>query len=845
MRIKKLQVLFISGALFVAVFGSGEASASFMDVPEYNLFDTAVSYLEDSGIVVGYSDGTYGVDKNINRAEFLKIVMEAGDYDTGGSDCYPDVKNDWYAPYVCKATELKLVEGYPDGYFRPEQEINFAEASKIITNTLYDLLGEQARQMLEIAGPTGAAGETWYGPFVYALELGSAIPGDVDSFDKKVTRGEMAEIAWRVMTETTYKISNTYENIKEGKVAAELGAELVNFDSCAELNTYFNNNSTYNRYGGFPDDVMMPMEESQSDAAPPGTGASSPKATMNEAEASAGVAEHSQTNVQVSGVDEADIVKNDSRYIYYLKDSTVRIIDAYPASRMKELDSVTFSDSGFYPQEMYVDDDRLIVIGNSYDASFGGYTGGSGIRYDFYGSATKMYIFDISDKTDVSLMRETAFEGYYSSSRKIGDVVYLVVDQYTYFVPTEGGGVLKNEDLVPLYSDNNKVAATASCGDVKYVPGIMDSTNYMIIAAVPTDSASKAITREVVVGGTGTIYASTDNLYVTEPKYHYSAWYDESGESEETYIHKFALDGLNVSYEGVGAVPGTILNQFSMDESGDYFRIATTKGGWWTNATTNNVYVLDSGLDVVGKLEGLAPGESIYSVRFVGNRAYLVTFEKIDPLFVIDLSNPVTPKILGQLKIAGVSDYLHPYDENHIIGFGLETISPDEAEELGWSWFQGVKISMFDVTDVNHPVELHKEVIGDRGSYSELTYNHKALLFDKDKGIMAFPVTVAAIPQAVKDNLDVDQWVYGDYVFQGAYVYDVSIENGFELRGTISHYDDSELGNDFSYYYNYGDNKSIARILYIGSSFYTVSPYEVQANNMTSMNKEASVVLAE
>jgi uncharacterized secreted protein with C-terminal beta-propeller domain len=156
-----------------------------------------------------------------------------------------------------------------------------------------------------------------------------------------------------------------------------------------------------------------------------------------------------------------------------------------------------------------------------------------------------------------------------------------------------------------------------------------------------------------------------------------------------------------------------------------------------------------------------------------------------------------------------------------------------------------MKISMFDVSDVENPVELHKVVIGDRGTTSELLYNHKALLFDKAKGIMAFPVLLAEIPQSVKDDLDIDNWVYGDYTFQGAYVYDVSVEDGFELVGTISHYDADELGSDFDYYYYYGENKDVDRILYIGDYYYTISNLLVQANDMDDLDEVNEVELAD
>lgn len=215
----------------------------------------------------------------------------------------------------------------------------------------------------------------------------------------------------------------------------------------------------------------------------------------------------------------------------------------------------------------------------------------------------------------------------------------------------------------------------------------------------------------------------------------------------------------------------------------------------------------------------------------------MVTFKKVDPFFVIDVADPNHPKILGKLKIPGYSDYLHPFDEDHIIGFGKEAIdaSTEEVEDrdLDFAWYQGMKVAMFDVTDVENPTELHKIVIGDRGTESNLLYDHKALLFDAAKGLMAFPVTLAELSDEVKNDPETADNTYGDYTYQGAYVYDVSIEDGFEFRGRISHYADDEV-EDLAGYYWYGV-KDIERILYIGDYLYTVSQSIVQANNMDDL----------
>ena len=289
--------------------------------------------------------------------------------------------------------------------------------------------------------------------------------------------------------------------------------------------------------------------------------------------------------------------------------------------------------------------------------------------------------------------------------------------------------------------------------------------------------------------------------------------------------------------KATGKVPGSILNQFSMDENNGYFRIATTKGsvtGMGDNASRNNMYVLDMDLKQVGAIEDIAPGEKIYSVRYMGDRAYMVTFRKVDPLFVIDLSTPDKPEILGKLKIPGYSDYLHPYDENHIIGFGKDAaVVANEEGSWGWvdedntaAYYQGMKIAMFDVTDPTKPIEMWKEEIGDRGTESELLNNHKALLFSKEKNLLAFPIRVAQI----KDK-NVKAWTYGDTTFVGAYVYELTLENGFRLKAKLTNLDENDwkrLGN-----YYYGD-KSIDRLIYIGNNLYTIADSGYSAYDMTN-----------
>jgi len=256
-----------------------------------------------------------------------------------------------------------------------------------------------------------------------------------------------------------------------------------------------------------------------------------------------------------------------------------------------------------------------------------------------------------------------------------------------------------------------------------------------------------------------------------------------------------------------------------MDEKDGYFRIATTDSDSWNSETnTNNLYVLNENLEIVGKVEGLAKGEKIYSVRFMGNRAYMVTFVEIDPLFVIDLSDPTNPTVLGELKIPGYSKYLHPYDENHIIGFGENT----KTNEYGGVVTDGMKMALFDVSNPNSPKELYSVDIGEKGTYSEILNNHKALLFSKEKNIIAFPVSISEQTGEYRTSLK----------FQGAIVYGLDLDNGFALKGTIAH---QKIENG---YIGYDYTKSVERIIYINDSLYTLSQSLIKSTNMETMEEQ-------
>ena len=359
-----------------------------------------------------------------------------------------------------------------------------------------------------------------------------------------------------------------------------------------------------------------------------------------------------------------------------------------------------------------------------------------------------------------------------------------------------------------------------------------------IVAVNALNDTEEPTYEPFLTGQTTTMYVSLNNMYLVVPNT--NMWVlrlNDEEPREETMIFRIELDQEKIVAMAEGAISGYVLNQFSMDEYNGFFRVATTTNDWVNGVSRNHLVIMNMSLNVVGRLEDLAPGETIYSARFMGDRGYIVTFRKIDPLFVLNLTEPTEPKVLGQLKVTGYSDYLHPYDENHLIGIGKET---EAAEEGDFAWYQGVKISLFDVSDVSHPVEVAKYEIGDRGTDSPVLYDHKALLFDKNRNLLVIPVLVAEIDPTQYAG-EVPSWAQGEYVWQGAYVFDISLD-GLELRGGITHMDDSDdlLKSGYWFYSDY----SVKRSVYIDDVLYTVSDKLVKMNDLESLDSLNEIELS-
>jgi uncharacterized secreted protein with C-terminal beta-propeller domain len=658
------------------------------------------------------------------------------------------------------------------------------------------------------------------------------------------------------------------------------------FSSYDELTNFIKSNTEMNSYyGGFGGEVMTTtagVAKAQTASSTVSEGSSVPAAAPS---ASGGVSrDYSGTNIQVEGVDEADFVKNDGKYIYTISGNKIVIVDAYPADSAKIVSQIELSGT---PQEMFINNDKLIVFG------YGDYSYNKAMAIPdigimpprYYSPKTFVNVYDITDRANPVLKRNVSIDGNYYDSRMIGDYVYLIVND-----PVNYGGT--NPIPMPVIQSGS-VSKTIAASDVYYFDYPDTSYVFTNVISINTQNDNQEVnSKTFLMGYSENLYVSTSNIYVVYTKRlseydFYDRILDEAvipavsvqeqvkisairdsnvtkyekmqqiskslqdyvdslgpengaqvmktiqdnyqkvqieiaKEMEKTIIHKISINNGNIQYLTNGEVPGYTLNQFSMDEYNNNFRIATTTGSWGQNQL-NNVYVLDSSLQIVGKLEDLAQGERIYSVRFLGEKGYLVTFRQIDPLFVIDLSSPTNPTVLGYLKIPGVSDYLHPYDDTHIIGVG------NNATEQGR--INGLKLSLFDVSDFANPKEVSTYVIGGTGVYasSDALYDHKAFLFSKDKNLMVIPVSI---------NTYSMNWQQSNY-WQGAYVFNIDLTNGIMLKGKITH--ENETANKTDYYYDY--QSQIRRSLYMENILYTLSSKMIKMNDLSNLSEINKVEL--
>lgn len=560
-------------------------------------------------------------------------------------------------------------------------------------------------------------------------------------------------------------------------------ATLRGFGSAEELRSYLASEALANhgQRGGFFEAPFLGMPTAEP------LGAAPPAATDDVATSSDSF---STTNIQEVGVDESDVVKNDGQMIYALSGTRVRIVHAFPAETLALLATVELEDSG---DSLYLRGDTLIALSHGY-ASFPfrgdmarppapGQPAASIIGGPLSdGSQTVATFIDVSDPSNPVVRATVRFEGRLVSSRLIGDRLHLVLMNRPRLPFNPLPATVRSYTLDEWLPDYAVVGpdGVPRKGKVVDWPDVFrpeDPAGYSITTVVTLDVtdptapfASTAITADA-----GVIYASPEALYITDPGYGVGFF---GGPRENTIVHKLGFSDEGTSYVGSGVVPGRPLNQYSLGEFEGYLRIATTRNAFGAGPSrpTNNVYVLGENgtvLEVVGRVEDLAPGEIIYAARFIGRRGFLVTFERIDPLFTLDLSDPTDPRVMGELKIPGYSDHLQLLDEHHLLAIGKD------AEDAGtFAWVQGVQLSIFDVSDMTDPRQIHNELIGGRGTHSEANTNAKAFNFFAPLDALAFPIDIYSSASGGAS--------FGRHEFSGLLVYRVTVEGGFERLGGIA-----------------------------------------------------------
>jgi len=515
---------------------------------------------------------------------------------------------------------------------------------------------------------------------------------------------------------------------------------------------------------------------------------------------SSSATEYSETNNQVVGVDEADFVKNDGTYIYILADGKFQIVKAWRPEESKIISSFKIEGE---PKKMFIHNQRAFIYSSlDYikEQNYGYYpyynndnecTYGYDCEFTGDGRKLKITVLDISNIEEAKLLRETYFSGSYLNSRRIGDAVHSVVVfpdpeiegleyypeelqcggyyywWYNYEYPTYSGEEIiamfdalreKNREIIlssdttdwlPSVKDvryNDGQAKTeekilGNC-DEYYVSLQDDGKNFLSILSTSI-AGTEPLNSTIVIGRPGAVYASSSAVYIASRHQQYGGiyWFFDSAENieEASTVHKFTLnnEGASSGYAGSGVVKGRVLNQFSMDEHEGFFRIATTTGHVPDPNVHSTISVFKENggeLVLVGQTDNIAPTEDIRSARFDGDRGYIVTFKKTDPLFVFNLADPYKPAVAGELKIPGFSTYMHRMDDNHLLTIGYD------AEDYGeYALFQGIMLQIFDISDMNNPSLVYKEVIGTRGSSSEAATNHLAFNFFKPKEMLAIP----------------------------------------------------------------------------------------------------------
>ncbi len=512
-----------------------------------------------------------------------------------------------------------------------------------------------------------------------------------------------------------------------------------------------------------------------------------------------------KTNLQVLGVDEGDIVKNDGRYLYIVAR------DGKNNSKLKIVDTETMS--YVYNEYLYDENGDILEVSqiylyNNFLVVMGSELGDANTYYPmvdrFYSYAYKnvgdtvSYVYDTTDKSNIRLTKTTVQSGSYVSSRMIGGVLYTVSN---YFVPMDS-----KESVEKGYKP--KLNGEFFGCDCIYIED--EKTNsYLCLTANDVTKPEQEAGKIAILGSSGQVYCSTKRLYTISVNHYNSSEYENKelnpyNVNNYTVINAFDLNGTSITHSAEGKVPGRVGDQYWLDENGEYLRVGTNYYSYTHNTNSNGLFVLNKKLETVGELLDIAKSEDIKSIRFMGNKGYFVTFKQVDPLFVFDLSDPTKPKITGELKLPGYSAYLHPISDTMLLGVGYDG-TENNAD------FETVKVSLFDISDMSNPKELDNILF--KNQFSDITESGdaKAFMYIESKNMVV-------VPTEVYDYSNVSNEEYSCNL--------IEIKDGkLELYADYEHGDNGSFGSTF------------IRGTYIGDSFFLLSDNVVTRFDMITNAK--------
>lgn len=555
----------------------------------------------------------------------------------------------------------------------------------------------------------------------------------------------------------TEEALKTYRELDVGTKKAEMSK----FKSEKDLENYCKNAvAAYRKaYPESVDTVFYVKTASTADAA---TEAAAADYAYEDNASGASVAsfDFGKTNAQVDGVDEADIVKTDGNFLYIISNNSLSVVDAGTMKLMSQTELKPSSkDRCAYMSDMFLNGNRLVVTGYETEKD------SLAPAYDYYVDCiyrtqalnSFSVVFDITERDNIKEIRRVTQDGELEASRMIGTYLYTV----TRYSPD-----CKKES--EFYPKVNGEAVT--CDEVYVDKNRTDCFVNTVISCYNTADNESEVRKVSAIAESRTVYCSGDTLYVAGDSY------TEDGCS--TVIHAFSLAGNSISYKGSASVPGTCDGQYMMDQSGEFFRIATTDYSIKTDCDISSLYVLDGSLRVIGKLENIANDEQIKSVRFMGDTAYVVTFKNTDPLFAVDLSEPSEPKILGKVKLPGFSRYLHPLSDKLLVGIGYD--GDEENAD-----FSKIKISLFDVSDKKNPKELTSHII--KNAYCNVDSSDAKAFVLIDENTFGIPVVYESTGEEYYQRLVFKTFTVKDGKFteKNAYVHGVSADGSSLFRGTF------------------------------------------------------------